>query len=99
MTAISARHGTAARTARVISPAPRQVWQSVWRADPEAMATQSPEWLDAVCAGGAYPGARRCYHLPGGRTLVLPLLAPPRAGGRLTGASFPPRSGCGGLVA
>lgn len=102
MTATSSRHSSAAKASRgevrVISPAPRSVWQNVWRADPEAVATQAPEWLDAVCATGAYRDASRCYQLPGGRTLVLPLVARRWGGVRLTESSFPAGWGYGGLL-
>ena len=56
-----------------ISPAPRDAWWEVLRADPYALETQSPAWTDAMCDGGAYEDVSRCYDM-GGRVTVLPML-------------------------
>ena len=56
-----------ARIRDVVTPAPREAWQAAYEADPEALVTQSPEWLDCICAVGAYEDASRLYDFGGGR--------------------------------
>ena len=58
----------------VASPAPRDAWREVAASDPDALVTQSPEWLDAVCADGGYEDASRLYLTPEGKRLVLPMV-------------------------
>jgi hypothetical protein len=81
-----------------ISPAPREAWQEVFRADPYALETQSPAWTDAMCEGGAYEDASRCYDL-GGRVMVLPMLRRWVAGIVAVDAANPLHCGAGGLLA
>jgi hypothetical protein len=82
----------------VISPAPRDAWHEVLGADPYALETQSPAWTDAMCDGGAYEDASRCYEV-GGRVMVLPMLRR-RLGGLLAiDAANPLQCGAGGLLA
>jgi hypothetical protein len=85
---------------QVTSPAPRDVWRELIAADPEVLVMQSPEWLDAVCAGGGYVDASRLYETAAGTRLVLPMV-------RRTGlmpadlaprASMPHAWGMGGLI-
>jgi hypothetical protein len=83
---------------RVTSPAPRDVWRRVLAADPDAVATQTPEWLDCLCAGRGYTDASRLYELPDGRALVLPLAATTRAGVRIAEQSWPYGWGYGGVL-
>src|SRR5260370_34680552 len=40
-----------------ISPAPRDAWEEALRADPLALETQSPAWIDAMCAAGGFEDA------------------------------------------
>ena len=61
--------------AAVISPAPRHVWESVFAADPDATPSQSPRWLDAMCAQSSWRDASRLYVSPSGRHVVMPLVA------------------------
>jgi len=86
--------------ARVTSPAPRDVWREVLAADPDALATQSPEWVDALCASG-YEDASRLYELPRGPRLVLPLVrrAGPWPQALAPRASMPAAWGTGGVAA
>ena len=84
-------------TPTVVSPAPRAVWRDVFDADPDAVATQAPEWADCLTARG-YTDASRLYALPDGRRLVLPLVARRRAGLPLTEESWPYGWGYGGLL-
>jgi hypothetical protein len=81
---------------RIVSPAPRPVWQAAFAADPDAMPTQSPEWLDCLCANRGYVDASRLYELPGGRRLVLPLAARRWAGVRVVEEGWPHGWGYGG---
>jgi hypothetical protein len=81
-----------------ISPAPRDAWQDVLRADPFALETQSPEWTDAMCDGGAYEDVSRCYDV-GGRVMVLPMLRRKVAGIVAWDAANPLQCGAGGLLA
>jgi CelD/BcsL family acetyltransferase involved in cellulose biosynthesis len=83
----------------VVSPAPREVWERLYAADPGAIATQSPAWLDGLGAARGYTDASRLYRLPDGRELVLPLAARQRAGVVLTEESWPHGWGYGGLLA
>jgi hypothetical protein len=93
------RRASAAKL-RVISPAPREVWERELASDPTALVFQTPEWLDCVCASGRYRDASRLYELSSGRRLVLPLVRLGRRTGALAiEASFPPGWGLGGLVA
>src|SRR4051794_7625904 len=58
----------------VTCPAPRSEWREVHALDGEALVAQSPEWVDAVCAGGGYENASRLYETSRGTRLVLPLV-------------------------
>jgi CelD/BcsL family acetyltransferase involved in cellulose biosynthesis len=87
-------------TAAVITPAPRQAWRRALAADPNAVATQTPEWLDCLCAMRGYLDASRLYEFPDGRTVILPLAAKVRGGVRIAEESWPYGWGYGGgLVA
>jgi hypothetical protein len=86
-------------TFHVTSPAPREVWYDLLKSDPNTLVSQTPVWLDCMCAMGGYADASRLYELSGGKQLILPmvrqnyLLAP-----IATQASFPESWGIGGLV-
>ena len=84
---------------RVVSPAPRAVWSSVVACDPDAMPSQTPEWMDAVTERSPWRDASRLYITEAGRRIVFPMT---RAGGRgQFGALVSPRRGWGygGVVA
>jgi hypothetical protein len=84
----------------VVSPVPREVWESVLASDPRALVTQTPAWIDFACRCRGYEDASRLYELPGGRRLVLPMVRRRRLPDPLAGeASFPPSWGMGGIVA
>jgi Acetyltransferase (GNAT) domain len=83
----------------VTTPADRQIWAEVLAADPQALVTQTPAWLDCLCDVGGYADASRLYELPDGRRLVLPLARRVTAGGISTQASLPESWGFGGPVA
>lgn len=78
-----------------VSPAPREEWERLLAADPDALVTQGPAWTDVVCSRAGLDDASRLYRFADGSRLVLPLVA-----SRLTGrrASFPHAWGFGGLV-
>lgn len=82
----------------VISPAPREAWRRALAADPNAVVTQTPEWLDCLCSTREYVDASRLYELPDGRTIVLPLAAKTRGGIRIAEESWPYGWGYGGAL-
>jgi hypothetical protein len=83
---------------RMVSPAPRDTWRGALAADPNAMATQTPEWLDCLCLARGYVDASRLYELPDGRVFILPLAAKSLGGVRMTAESWPYGWGYGGIV-
>jgi CelD/BcsL family acetyltransferase involved in cellulose biosynthesis len=82
-----------------VSPAPREAWQEILAADADAMPTQTPQWLDAICSGRGWSDASRLYRLPSGRRLLLPLAARAVAGVPLVEESWPYSWSYGGLLA
>jgi GNAT acetyltransferase-like protein len=86
---------------RVTTPAPRGVWRELLASDGDALVSQTPEWLDAVCAGGGYKDASRLYETPWGTRVILPVARRKRPWpSRLAlQASMPYAWGMGGLVA
>jgi hypothetical protein len=64
--------------------------------DPDALVTQSPDWIDAICAARRWQNRSRMYETPDGRLAVVPLVADPRL--RLL-MSPPEACGFGGIVA
>jgi len=83
----------------VVTPAPRDTWQRVLSKDRDALPEQTPEWVDALVAGGSYRDASRLYSFADGREVVLPLVrrrGPLGLGGWLQ--SYPAGWGIGGLV-
>lgn len=77
---------------RVLSPAPRDLWEQAVREDPRACADHTPQWTDAAAVDG-WSDASRAYVADDGTAVVLPLL---RRRGRLL--SMPPGWGYGGPV-
>ncbi|MCM1945154.1 GNAT family N-acetyltransferase [Streptomyces sp. G2] len=65
---------TAAGPVRVTSPAPREVWWRLAGEDPAALVTQTPTWLDSLCATAPFEDASRLYVFGGGRRVVVPLV-------------------------
>ena len=89
------------RRLHVVSPAPRDVWQEQYASDPEALVTQSPAWLEAMCALRGWEDASRLYETPSGRLLVLPMARRVGLGtGRLAlQSSYAEGWGMGGFLA
>ena len=58
---------------KAVSPAPRELWSRALKSSPEALAFHTPEWLDCICAGGAYEDASLAYETLDDRTLPRPV--------------------------
>ncbi len=82
-----------------VHPPIRVAWEQAYRADPLALPSQSPQWVDALEATGRWRDASRLYRTADGRELVLPLVTR-RHLGRVGGPelSMPDAWGFGGLV-
>jgi hypothetical protein len=79
--------------------AARSTWRRVLPSDPNALVSQTPEWMDCVCASGHYEDATRAYGNANGHQVVLPLARRrnlPAAAGVV--ASMPFGWGTGGLI-
>ncbi len=87
------------RVASVVGPAPRDVWDRLVASDPRSLPSQTPRWLDAICAVAGLEDASRLYETADGRLLVLPLVRRRLLGMALAEASLPYGWGPGGLVA
>jgi Acetyltransferase (GNAT) domain len=75
--------------------AAREPWERAAAMDAATVASQTPAWMDAVCAVSHARDATRLYEAPDGRRLVLPLAR--RARG--VEHSMPVGWGMGGLLA
>jgi hypothetical protein len=85
-----------ASNVKVVSPAPREAWRDITQADPNALVTQSPAWVDTLCAITGAQDASRHYEMPDGQRLILPLAR--QAGLLRRMASMPSAWGFGGLL-
>ncbi|MGH9188122.1 MAG: hypothetical protein ACRD0U_20310, partial [Acidimicrobiales bacterium] len=84
----------------VRAPAPRDVWWQLLRADPHALPSQSPDWIDCLCEVGGYEDASRLYTSADGHQVVLPLVRRSYTPvGPSVLESMPAGWGFGGLVA
>jgi hypothetical protein len=84
---------------RVTTPAPREAWQDLLAAGASAVPSQTPVWLDAVCAHGPWEDASRLYETRDGRALVLPMVRRRRLPRALSADhSMPSTWGTGGLL-
>ncbi|MEV1288772.1 GNAT family N-acetyltransferase [Micromonospora sp. NPDC049679] len=84
---------------RVTSPAPVDAWEQVLTSAPTALPSQTPEWLDCVCAVDGYENASRLYLTADGRRLVLPLVRRTLVGPlAATESSLPVGWGTAGLL-
>ncbi|OIJ67790.1 GNAT family N-acetyltransferase [Streptomyces mangrovisoli] len=89
---------TAAGPAHITTPAPRDIWWELAGEDPGTHPSQTPPWLDCLCATGPYRDTSRLYEFEGGRRLVLPLVGSSRPRILDTEESWPARWGIGGPV-
>ena len=79
--------------------AARDAWDRVLAHDSDATISQTPTWMDCVCASGRWRDVTRAYIADDGREFILPL-AGWRHSGRLSAvaASMPFGWGTGGLL-
>lgn len=54
-------------------PSARDAWKQVLPLDANALVSQTPAWMDCVCASGRYVDATRSYATDDGQLLILPL--------------------------
>ena len=81
------------------TPAPRTTWEALVDANGSVLPSQTPAWLDAVCAHGPWEDASRLYEGSDGAPLVLPLVRRRALPRTLTSEfSMPSTWGAGGLV-
>jgi hypothetical protein len=77
----------------------REVWRRVLLEDPNAVVSQTPAWLDCICAASHHEDATRAYEASDGRRLVLPLARTRVLGVRASvEGSMPWGWGTGGVV-
>lgn len=65
---------TAAGPVHVTTPAPRDIWWELTGRDTDTHVTQTPTWLECLCATGPYRDASRLYEFEDGGQIVLPLV-------------------------
>lgn len=51
----------------------RQAWAHALPMDSDALVSQTPAWMDCVCASGRYEDVTRAYEAEDGHQLILPL--------------------------
>ncbi|CAM5596855.1 GNAT family N-acetyltransferase [Streptomyces viridochromogenes] len=90
--------GVRAGPARVTTPVPRDVWWGVAAQDPHCRVTQTPTWLDCLCATGHHRDAGRLYEFGDGTRIVVPLAGRHRPGRLDATESWPAGWGIGGPV-
>ena len=84
---------------RVLSPVPRELWESLARSCGNLVATQALPWRDAVMASGAYKDVGLLYEFTSGRQVLLPMVQRRwRTPLEPTAASWPRRWGVGGPI-
>lgn len=66
-------HGGVAAIERITSPALRDPWRRLVGLDSNAVAEQTPTWLDALCTASGAVDASRLYDFADGKQFVLPL--------------------------
>ncbi len=82
-----------------MSPAPREIWREILQEDPDALVTQTPEWLDSLCGSGKYEDASRLYLLGDGQRLLIPMARRRYLFGAVsTLTSYPNSWGMGGVL-
>ncbi|WP_067499394.1 GNAT family N-acetyltransferase [Actinoplanes sp. TFC3] len=82
----------------VVTPAPRSVWEGALAADPDAVVTQSPQWLAGLSRARGYTDASRLYEFEDGTRIVVPLAARAWAGVPVAQESWPYGWGYGGAL-
>lgn len=82
----------------VTTPASRAAWAQLL-ADSNALAFQTPAWLDCICDVAGYHDASRLYVTEEQKTILLPLVGRVVARGIVEELSLPFGWGFGGLIA
>jgi hypothetical protein len=82
-----------------VTPAPTETWDEVYRSDPNALPTQSPQWAGAIVATGKFRNVSRLYTFMDGRRAVVPLFEAEGGMNLRTWWSPPAAWGFGGAVA
>lgn len=83
---------------QVTSPAPRDIWVDAIANDPTALPSQSPQWLDSVCAMGRHKEASRLYEFSDGKRFVMPMVRRALPAMVSSAESLPFAWGRGGIV-
>jgi hypothetical protein len=81
-----------------IGPEARPLWRHAVARDPDALVSQTPQWMDCACASGHYEDVTRAYAGADGHYLILPLARRRFARGLGAVTSMPFGWGTGGLV-
>ena len=82
----------------VATPAPREIWSAVVGADPEALPSQTPEWVDALPT--EWVDVSRLYTTVDGRNVVVAMVRNRRWRHLVhIAGSYPRGLGYGGVVA
>jgi hypothetical protein len=76
----------------------REVWKQVLPRDPSALVSQTPAWMDCVCASGRFEDATRAYVTADGQQLILPLARRRVPAPLCVASSMPFGWGTGGLI-
>ena len=61
-----------AKNLKVVSPAPRDTWRRIYEGDPDALVSQSPDWVDCICTADHYRDSSRLFTNARGQQMVLP---------------------------
>lgn len=84
----------------VTSPAPREAWQGLVDRSDNALITQTPRWLDCICATDPYEDASRLYEFDDSGAIVVPFVRRRGWPARLIAQdAWPSEWGIGGPVA
>lgn len=82
----------------VTSPAPPHRWRDLVAANPDALITQTPEWMASIVSVGRWRDQSRFYELASGRQLLVPLVGLGRGPATIL-KSLPAGCGYGGALA
>lgn len=66
--------GVSIKDLSVSRPVSRSAWQAIYEADPDSLVTQSPDWVDCICASDRYRDASVLFEAGDGRRLLLPFV-------------------------
>ena len=81
-----------------VGPQARSTWRHALEHDRDAVMSQTPEWMDCVCASGAYEDATRAYVTSDGHHVVLPLARRRMLRRPMVASSMPFGWGTGGPI-